>query len=89
MSDALVITDRDREWLASSIRHNTTTCLDALAYSISSQHEWPGADEAIEKCYEQLEWLTEFADRCDVPRPDIAYRMKNIEALARRKEKTA
>ena len=80
----LELDDRTKDWLAKVIRGHATSVIDALAHSIMSQDSYKDAAAAIERNYEELEWLLELADRAGVPRPDIEYRMKNIERMARR-----
>jgi hypothetical protein len=81
---SLELDDRTKAWLAKVIAGHATSVIDALAHSIMSQDTYKDAREAIERNYEELEWLLELADRAGVPRPDVAYRMKNIERMARR-----
>jgi hypothetical protein len=80
----LELDDRTKDWLAKVISGHSTSVIDALAHSIMSQDTYKDAAAAIERNYEELEWLLELSDKAGVPRPDVAHRMKNIERMARR-----
>jgi histone H3/H4 len=84
MTGVLALDERTKVWLAKAIRGHATSVLDVLGHTIANQATYKEAEESIERLYEELEWLLEFADRVGVERPDIQYRMKNIERMARR-----